>query len=231
MVNQKTKSMMFGTRQKLKDSDQIELYVENRALECVSHYKYLGIFVDSELNFIKQSNETIKSISYKLYFLGKIKCFLNTEIRLRLYNAYIQPYFDYSDIFLETSTARQYDSLVRLQRSCLRRCLPENIRIDKNDISNIAGVNKLHDRAESHLLKLMYKRAQNEKYLDVDHGRTRLYDGPVLTVPFPNNETFKKSILFRGASLWNKLPADERNIQSFECFKTMLKKKLRMKLR
>ena len=226
----KTKSMMFGSRQKLKDLPQPDFYVNQRQLECVPSYKYLGTFLDSELNFIKQSNETIKSISYKLYYLGKIKTFLNSDTLLRLYKSYIQPYFDYNDIFLETTTARQYSKLVTLQRRCLRRCLPDNVKIDRNDIYRITGVNKLSDRSESHLLKIMYKRAQNDVYLEPNEGRTRLYDAPVLHVPFPNNEIFKKSVIFRGSNLWNNLSSNERNTPTFDRFKSLLKEKLTQKL-
>ena len=74
--------------------------------------------------------------------------------------SHIQPYFDYNDIFLENTTAKQYDKLTRLQKRCLRRCLPDNQKIDRDEIYNITGINKLQDRANAHLLKLMYKSAQ-----------------------------------------------------------------------
>ena len=74
MMNvKKIKSMVFGTRYKLNMAPPVIFNVNGRELECVPFYKYLGTCMDSELNFVKQSNETIKSISYKLYFLGKIK--------------------------------------------------------------------------------------------------------------------------------------------------------------
>ena len=117
MMNvKKTKSMLFGTRYRLRETQMPEFHVDNRPIECVTSYKYLGTYLDSELTFVKQSNETIKSISYKLYYLGKIKRFLNTDIMLKLYKSYIQPYFDYNDIFLENTIALQYDKMVRLQR-------------------------------------------------------------------------------------------------------------------
>ena len=166
-------------------------------------------------------------ISYRLYFLSKIKRFLNTDLLIRLCKAYIQPYFDYNDIFLENALYNQYDKLVRLQKGCLRRCLSENVKIDTNDVYTLTGVNKLEERANAHLLKLMYKRAQDQTYLNPDKGKTRLHDAPVLNVPFRNNETYKKSIIFRGSTVWNSLPPDERNIPTFDSFKSMLKNKLR----
>ena len=44
--------MMFGTRHKLSRLDELQLSVNNRLLECVPSYKYLGTFINSELNFI-----------------------------------------------------------------------------------------------------------------------------------------------------------------------------------
>ena len=103
----------------------------------VSSYRYLGTFVDSELNFIRQSNESYALVQFISY----------------IHKSYIQPYFDYNDIFPETTTARQYDKLVCLQRCCLGRCLPENIKINRNDIYRREGIDRLRDRADSHLLK------------------------------------------------------------------------------
>ena len=93
----KTKSMVFGMRHGITNLAPLDFSIDGNILESVPHYKY----VDSELNFTRQSNETIKLVSYKLYFLTKIKRFLNTELLIRLYKAYIQPYFDYNDISLE----------------------------------------------------------------------------------------------------------------------------------
>ena len=43
-------------------------------------------------------------------------------------------------------------------------------------------MNRLKDRVDSHLLKIMYKRTQNNLYLDPTKGRARLYDGPVRNI-------------------------------------------------
>ena len=106
------------------------------------------------------------------------------------------------------------------------RCLPENIKINRNYVYRRAGINKFGDRANTHLQKLMYKRAQNDKYLDHTEGRTMLHDAPVLDIPFPNKELFKKSVIFRGSTMWNALPPQTRNIAMFDCFKTEMKEHL-----
>ena len=101
----KSKSMVFGTRYQVKHCDPPNVTLGNIGLEIVPHYKYLGTFVDSYLTFTKQAAETCKSVSFKAYFLSKIKKYLNSETMIKLYKAYIQPYFDYNDIFNSTSTS------------------------------------------------------------------------------------------------------------------------------
>ena len=76
----------------------------------------------------------------------------------------------------------------------------------------------------------MYKRTKDPAYLDNSEGRTRLHDAPVLNIPFPNNELFRKSIIFRGSSLWNDLPPDIRNTATFEYFKMKMRENLLAKL-
>ena len=88
------------------------------------------------------------------------------------------------------------------------------------------GINKLCQRAHVHLLKHKYKRVHDNAYVNADVGRTRLYDVPVLNVPIPNNETYRKGIIYRASTAWNSLPADKRKIAMFDSFKSMLKKKL-----
>ena len=86
------------------------------------------------------------------------------------------------------------------------------------------GVNKCSDRAETHLLKVMYRRAQNEKYLSEVNRRTRLQAAKTLFVPFPVNEAFKKSPIYKGSTLWNSLSPETRNVPTFKAFKTCMKK-------
>ena len=177
--------------------------------------------MDSELNFTRQSNETIKLVSYKLYFLTKIKRYLNTDLLIRLHKAYIQPILTIMISFLKMQTITNTINLWP-QCRCLPRCLPEHIKINKNDVYVRTGVNKLNQRADVHLLKLMYKRAQGNAYLNTEEVRTRLHDAPVLNIPFPNNETYKKSIIFRGSTAWNSLPAVDSNSPTFDSFKSIL---------
>ena len=155
----KTKVMTFGTKQKIDKVPQLTINFKRKTIEQVNTYKYLGIHLDSSLSFKEQTNEVSKLVSHKAYCLAKIKRFVGTRIACQLYKTYVQPYFDYSDIFYITANQHSISKLKSLQKRCLRSGIPNNMVIDSEQLFTITGVNKLLDRSEAHLLNLMYKRA------------------------------------------------------------------------
>ena len=89
----------------------------------------------------------------------------------------------------------------------------------------------MKDRTDTHLLKLMYKRSRDERYLDGnDLIRTQRRDAPILWVPFPNIEITKKSAIYKGSELWNQPSPETRNTPTYEAYKELLKTENRLKL-
>ena len=61
-------------------------------------YKYLGITADQTLNSNPHLNQIIKTISYKLSLLSKLKTYITMEAAIQVYKSMVIPYFDYCDI-------------------------------------------------------------------------------------------------------------------------------------
>ena len=108
--------MSFGTRQRLDLCSKNVVNLNNQNLQKTDTYKYLGTYLDSNLNFVPQANKTIKLVNFKLHCLSKIKSFVSSETMITLYKSYIQPYFDYNDIFLQNTHIRLWTRLENLQR-------------------------------------------------------------------------------------------------------------------
>ena len=101
----KTKSVIFGTRYMLKKFSNPKIELEGMVLENVGHYKYLGINLDSTLNFNKHMNCLLKTVSHKLFLLSKIRKFITKAAALRIYNVMVLlPYIDYGDIVYAGAT-------------------------------------------------------------------------------------------------------------------------------
>ena len=81
----------------------------------------------------------------------------------------------------------------------------------------------LHKRRNSHLLNFMYKRQLNKDYVDNRTLPTRPYQATKFTVPDYNLTQFKNSIIYKGSTMWNELPTEIKNIDTYTLFKEKTK--------
>lgn len=79
----------------------------------VNDYKYLGVWIDSQLSFAKHVKNTIKNVSFRISKLSKIHNSLTQKTALLLYKAMILPLYDNGDLFYHF--ACQKSLLQRLQ--------------------------------------------------------------------------------------------------------------------
>ena len=119
----------------LQRANKLKLVLNGDNLDDLDSYTYLGTVLDKGLTFEKQAKETIRLVNHKRHCLTKKRQFVSSDQCVHLYKSYIQPYFDYSDIFLENTTSRLKTRLVNLQHFCLRSCPSQKVQVLKyNDV-------------------------------------------------------------------------------------------------
>ena len=226
----KTKMMVFGTRNKVKKAKNVVLKLEGSQLQVVPTYKYLGFTLDSVLSFNYHVKNVSNMVAYKTNLLGKVRKFLNEDVALKIYKSMILPYFDYGDVVYNSANNEGLDKLQRLQNRCLKIFKRLNVRHNTKNLHNITNTSMLKDRRIAHLNNFMYGRLSRENTLDQRDIRTRAHDAPMFLVKVPKLEAYKRSVEYTGAIQWNNLPPDVRNIDNVANFKqtqkTLLLKKL-----
>ena len=65
----------------------------------------------------------------------------------------------------------------------------------------------------------MFKQKGNVNIVNSRNVRTRAHDAILYTTVKPNNDKYKRNVLYKGALAWNNLPAIERNIENYENLK------------
>ena len=93
---EKTKSIVFGTRKRLKDLDVLDIRRGDIKIKQQNDVEYLGCILDNSLSGLSMCNKVIGKVSGRLKFLYRKQCFLSTALRRLLCNALIQPHFDYA---------------------------------------------------------------------------------------------------------------------------------------
>ena len=76
-------------------------------------YKYLGVILDSKLNFEAHFKEIVKTFSFKLYLYRRVLSYL-----------------DYGSMFLSVRTVEDISTIQVLQNKALRSCLRVKNYID-----------------------------------------------------------------------------------------------------
>ena len=219
----KTKLMVFGTRNKVKRAKEVRVSINGNQLQLVLSYKYLGILLDSTLNFNKHIASVINTVLYKITLLSKVKKYLRNDVALQIYKSMILPYLDYGDVIFHKANSADLGRLQRLQNRCLKLCAGHE-RLFSTDLAHKrAAVPFLTDRRGSHLLNFMYKRKDRKDLLNVREIRTRAHDAPLFHVMIPRCGAFMRSVGYSGSIEWNKLAPDKRNIGSYLEFKNVQK--------
>ena len=76
---EKNKILTFGSAKTLKELPLTEIKFGSIQLQTVSSYKYLGLTLDSQLNYNLHVNRVIGMVSGKLKQFQRIRSFLSTK--------------------------------------------------------------------------------------------------------------------------------------------------------
>ena len=87
----KTKWMIIGKNTRYVGEDN-NLYVNGAPLEQVFSFNYLGLIIDTSLDFREHRAKVMKQVQLKLNYLVKIRKYLNTDAALTIYKSTILYY-------------------------------------------------------------------------------------------------------------------------------------------
>ena len=227
----KTKLMVFASRSKVKRCKNIAVKIGTDKLKLVPYFNYLGITLDSTLNFSKHITTVVQLICHKMSLLAKLKRYLRDETAILIYKTMLLPYFDYADVIFCKANKKDTDKLQSLQNKCLRICMGKERRFDTNRAHKLTSSPFLVDRREAHVCNFMFKRKNNPNLLNRRELRTRAHDAPLFNVQVPRCEAHKRSVAFHGSSTWNNLKVDARNINDYKLFKYKQKQAMTLPLK
>ena len=92
----KTKSILFGTKNKLRNAKALNIVHSGTEIKQYAKVKYLGCILDQSLSGESMALNVIDKVNSRLKFLHRQNCFLTLPLRKLLCNAMIQPVFDYA---------------------------------------------------------------------------------------------------------------------------------------
>ena len=145
---------------------------------------------------------------------------MQQDVAILVYKQTILPHLDYCSFLVDGAKKTCVKGLQSLQNRALRVCARKYDRMYSTDkLHAICDIERLNSRREMQLALFMYKRAQRLNLRPVDNPRTR----GDLKIKFPTYrrklQKYKRSPLFRGITLWNRITPGVQQAKSKASFK------------
>ena len=120
----KTKSILFASKQRLKNVLYLNIRYNNVNIKQHSQVKYLGCVLDERMSCEPMALKVINKINGKLKFLYRKNRYLTTEFHRMFSNAIIQPHFDYAcTAWYPNLTEKVKKKIQIMQNKCIHFCL------------------------------------------------------------------------------------------------------------
>lgn len=234
----KTKSIVFGTPTMLKMSPSIELQQGGKVIEQVMEFKYLGVLLDTCLDFGSHLGVLTKKVSSRLGMLGRVRNCLPKRHRVMLFTSLVLPHFDYASIVWSNTYAKHTESLKSLQARAGRIILGLPRLTPTEEVLRILGWTPVADRWQCQRAVMMYKVATNQVPGYLSRSFTSLaksYSASGRVTRGATECNFqvsqasktdwgKRRLVSHGVFLWNGLPAEVKAAKSNQSFKHQVNK-------
>ena len=116
--------------------------IGDKNINQVLEQKDLGVIIDRDLKFHKQTNEAIKKANKLLGFISRTFDYKSKDIILPLYKSLVKPHLEYCVQFWSPTYRKDIDALERIQRRATKlipsvRNYPYKIRLKKLKLQSL----------------------------------------------------------------------------------------------
>ena len=226
----KTHYMIFTPRNKV--IDDIDLFICGSAIHRVYVTKFLGVQIDSKLNWANHIEYTCKKLSKCVGILAKARKKLQQPCLISLYYSFAYPYFIYCNHVWGSNFRTSLEKLYLLQKKLVRIITSSHYRahteplFTSNQILDIYDINAymtaifMYNVMNAETPNLFTSFYQQNKA--VHRYNTRIAND--LHVPFGRTYVRKFSMRINGALIWNSIPDKIRQSKSLNIFKKAVKR-------
>ena len=207
---------------------EIQLEIDDIVINSSTTTKFLGLWLDSHLNWSTHLNQLFLKIKHNKSLLKLQKRYLTEQARKLVYNTHINSHIQY-DINNE-----QVNKLQRIQSECLQLVTHQKNKSDLNKklgILTIIDMIKLENYKFGYKLKnkLLFIKTQEICYIDNNNKslkKTHCYStqhNELPNLPKNTNKAYRSSYLCMGPQMFQTLPVETQLKPSLHSFTSSCK--------
>ena len=228
----KSNHLIISPKQNIQ-SPHFALIVNNLPILSYDKANYLGVFIDSRLNFHSHIKSVENKVARSVGILSKLKHFLPSNSPLKLYYAFIYPSLLYG-LSIWGCTHKSYLSkLQALQNKAVKIIVGGKymdhatpfysrlkiLKIPKHEVAKLVFYH-YHHRLPPLLSNLYIKTNQVSQKCTRSSSTA---NNPTLYIPLYKTTRLQKSIRYQSVKIWNKILTSIKTKQSFKSFKVSYK--------
>ena len=228
----KTKVMLFSKKRKGQKS--IEISINNHKIEMVKSFKYLGVIIDTELNWRAHIEALCTKISQATGAFLKLRRLVSTKTITMVYNSLVGSHLNYG--ILIWGTAKQlFLRKLQIAQNKLIRLMTFSDPMQNVDhhftALKILKVNQIHNWEVAKFIYQVDNDLVPQVFINllpkISHNyNTRSREKMKWRLPAPKTELGKSSIKFAGVKLWATLSASLKQSASLKTFSETYKAEL-----
>ena len=154
----KTKFMIIGSTYNLNNKVHNKpVILNNKPLSRTSTFECLGVLLDEKLKWDKHIDKILKKVGSGIAMLRRAKKFIPTSSPQMIYNALIQPYFDYCSPLWDICGKHMLDKLQKFQNRAARIIAGLSYEINSADVLESLGWETLDSRRQRIKSVFLYK--------------------------------------------------------------------------
>ena len=197
--------------------------------------KFLGVWIDSELNWNEHISRLILKLKSRLGLLRRSKNFLNPQCMKVLYYAQIHSNLSYClSMWGNMINKAQLDKISKIQDQCVAtldkslsvRDTYKKYKLLKFEDMITHETNKLWHKQHLSLLPAPLTRNMQTDFTGLDLSKSHGYNTrnkAYLNLPRANNGSYRKSFLSRGLKTYNELPLKIQSANNITTFSSSSK--------
>lgn len=225
--NTKSKAMVITNRNL--NVNNIEIKINDKMLEVVDEIKYLGVFIDSKLNFNRMTDHVCGSLIKKYYLLKRCCDKLSRNSKITYYKSLVLPSIDYCSSLMFSCNRLQINKIQVIQNRFLRLILRSNREtrissmLDELDLMSVKQ--RIYFNAMNYMNKLI--NGNGPDYLTSkikkrnDRRERNLRNDNEYYIGHGKKNLLNESFLIKGLSLYNDIQKHFSKAQNLS-FKTFL---------
>ena len=224
---QKCKQMIISRKQH--PLVPVSMVVDGKTLELVTAYKYLGVWITSDLNWAKQIEENCKRANQKIGMLyRRFYEYCSTDTLRCLYVAFVRPHLEYAVPVWDPHLIKHTESLEKVQKFALKVCT-KSWDSSYNCLLSQIDLPRLDQRRVQLKLSFLYQLINSLTFCP--HAPVCFRNVPVnvrnnnpllLARPICRTNSHYYSFYPHAISLWNDLPHSITSATSLYSFKRNL---------